>query len=550
MINIKDFPLCEKEVSLINDRFNTRGWVTLYEKGRVFSALITEDKTEAAIANDAWDLCYWQTAPWINNPGGTNVYMRYYEDGVQPIVLIQEPKGVHIDEKVMLSEEFVMFYDLRQVGNKYVQVDECGDDQDVAVIKDDSLLVNIKYIKEFIELKKMNLLIFIDTVNNTPKTLAQLGCEKPKERSLYYDEGYIFSYSLLDSRGYSIGYCNTSACFRGKVIYRHNANDIRQLWDFHDDRYTDFIISVNEYGDDITRTCDEKQLSWERLYPETLTPVYFKRTVLDRFYNSPNQYEVQDGYVCDNTQWGLRFDNDRNDEYVVATLVDLGRLPYKEQICWRGYNVQPPADVKWSETTFKRWFLGEPTDADTSPVLAFKNTYNKINRAWEDKYQWPLFLEQAPKDQHHYTALHSMSVAENDKEFDSLILSIVRLLIDSLNESKILKTIDDTKTEVCEFFKEKEVLELKKCNIKGGISKFEALLISEDIKAPDLIKLLRNLQELRSTTAAHRKSRKPDKKALALYSFFGLDQNSEQECLDGILIKANEYLLKLLEVIK
>lgn len=109
MINIKDFPLCEKEVSLINDRFNTRGWVTLYEKGRVFSALITEDKTEAAIANDAWDLCYWQTAPWINNPDGTNVYMRYYEDGVQPIVLIQEPKGVHIDEKVMLSEEFVMF---------------------------------------------------------------------------------------------------------------------------------------------------------------------------------------------------------------------------------------------------------------------------------------------------------------------------------------------------------------------------------------------------------------------------------------------------------
>ena len=36
-------------------------------------------------------------------------------------------------------------------------------------------------------------------------------------------------------------------------------------------------------------------------------------------------------------------------------------------------------------------------------------------------------------------ALHTMSERENDKEFDGLILSITKIVIDSLNEKEILK---------------------------------------------------------------------------------------------------------------
>lgn len=544
MENPKGFPLCEKEVQSINFKFTERGWITLYEKDRIFSALVNDTQLERAMMHDAWDLAYFQTAPWVNDPGNSNILVRYHEEGVEPIVLIQEPKGMHFEEVAFLCEEFVMFYDLRHIGNKYVQVDECGEDQDVAVYKDGSLIVSVKYLKEFIELKKMNLLVFIDTVQHSPKSLQQLGQKSAIPLTYHNDTDYIFSYSLQDSRSFCTNRC-TAACFRGKVAFRHNPDDIRQLWDYHDERFVDYIVDVDSEGDEVLRTCDESQLSWDNFYPETLTPVYFKKSVLDRFYNSPNQYEVHDGFVCDTTQWLLRLDNDRNDDYVVATLVDLGRLPYKEQKYWREYNVQPPVDGKWSSTTFTRWFLGEARNASTSPALIFKDAYNQINKAWTIKYNWPLFLPLATKDQHHYSAIHSMAVDENDKEYDSLILSIVRLIIDSLNEGKILKAIDDTKPSVLNLLKEKGVQDEKKSNIKGGISKFELFMASKDISMPEFIKFLRNIQELRSTTAAHRKSRTPDKKALELFAYFRLTEGTEKESIDWILTSAKMYFVGL-----
>lgn len=109
-----------------------------------------------------------------------------------------------------------------------------------------------------------------------------------------------------------------------------------------------------------------------------------------------------------------------------------------------------------------------------------------------------------------------MGQDDDQKDFDGQIQSITKLVIDSLNEKQLVKAIDGTCPEVIQSLTEKKVTDLNPTTIQGGISRFECFLISEGKLNNDFVKLLREIQELRSCTVAHRKSTKLDKKTEAL----------------------------------
>ncbi len=64
---------------------------------------------------------------------------------------------------------------------------------------------------------------------------------------------------------------------------------------------------------------------------------------MTKYFQSVGKYAVQDGYLSGST-WGIRIDNDRSDDFVVTALVDLGRMPHKEQLHWKSFNILPPKD--------------------------------------------------------------------------------------------------------------------------------------------------------------------------------------------------------------
>ena len=97
----------------------------------------------------------------------------------------------------------------------------------------------------------------------------------------------------------------------------------------------------------------------------------------------------------------------------------------------------------------------------------------------EAKYGWSLFKELAADDQYHFEALHLMGQENDQKEFDGLIQSITKLIIDSLNEKQLVKAIDSTKPDVLKFLSERNTKELKPSNLQGGITKFECFLIQK-----------------------------------------------------------------------
>ena len=552
MIDPKQYPLCEQRVERLLQKFNNRGWVTLCDE-QIFSCLVNDNVAAKSMTYDTWDINHSEGGPLINEQlDGTFIsYSRYSNDEVEPIVMYLENEGRWAEE-AFLAEEFVMYFKLHKEakGKKeyvYYQVDECGDDVEVARVAGMNLEVKLKYVKEYIAVKKLNLLVFTDEVINDTRSINELGGNKIPW-TIIKDSDLIFSYALQEGLGYKI-----CAVFRGKCILKHNDKDIQHLWKLRDSGYENFIVDADEDGNEIFMSCDENRMpnlfTRQGDEPYSLSPVFFKRDVLSKYFQAVDKYSVQDGYLS-GPSWGIRIDNDRSDDYVVAALVDLGRMPHKEQLHWKSFNVLPPRNGFYSITTFSRWFDAIPTNCSVAPDLVFKQLYIQVNDKWRTKYGWSLFKELAADDQYHFETLHLMGQENDQKEFDGLIQSITKLLIDSLNEKQLVKAIDSTKPDVLRFLSERNIKELKPSYIQGGITKFECFLISEGLLDSSVVKLLRKVQDLRSSTVAHRKSTKLDTRTEELFNFFGILQNSDKVVLFNLLNRLNERLKWLVSIIE
>ena len=125
-----------------------------------------------------------------------------------------------------------------------------------------------------------------------------------------------------------------------------------------------------------------------------------------------------------------------------------------------------------------------------SPDFVFKRTYRRVNQAYEDKLGWPLFLPLTEQDAYNFETLR-IPVNNSIAEMDMLVLSLVKILIDSMNEKKITSQLTGSYEKLV-----------------GSISKLEAWLVEKNIENSDEhIKFLRNLQELRSSGTGHRKGK-------------------------------------------
>ena len=120
-----------------------------------------------------------------------------------------------------------------------------------------------------------------------------------------------------------------------------------------------FIIGEDQDGSSLEYSCDPDELAnyfgANPNAPHYVTPVFFRRDVLQKYYEDTDKYAVEDGYLRCGGLWGVRIDNDQPD-YVMVFLGDLRRdLPAAERDYWRSFNIAPVGPM--SETAFRRSFL-------------------------------------------------------------------------------------------------------------------------------------------------------------------------------------------------
>lgn len=521
----------------MSKKFIESGWITVSAEC-LHSALVSDEKLSEALSRYEWDLSkgsngvseIWSDGKWSFCHDGINV--------LEPFVLYRSA-NYDIDNYVELSQDFRVLLNMhdRYVSPKehYFVVDnENGDWEKVAEIKGETIRIKLTILRKYLALRRMNLLLFFDEMRFSQQSFQELGLT-PIMNQIVKDDDYIYNYSSLvncHADGNKSG-----GWIMGKCVLRYREKDYnRDSFDQDDRQFAEFIYDYDDEGEPMSHSCKKETLSNYFVAngdnPLEMTPIFFKKEVLDKYYSNPNKYTVSDGAVGCKGSWSLYIDNDHRN-YVIVPLVYLGNLDYSEQLYWKGYNVSPERDMRFSKTAHTRWIEGKFCDP-TFPDLQFKYRFKQFNKKWEKQFGWPLFLPLIDEDEHRYKTLHCLTTENNHSDFDEQIFSITKLVVDSLNQKCLQSEIDDSNTEVESFLKERKVT--SSLELKAGIDKFQAFIFSKGMECPDMVDFLRKVQSLRSNSVAHRKSNK--RKDLAkLYEYFKLDELSEQQVLEDIFVK-------------
>lgn len=488
-----------KEARDAFDRAGKGPWTTLYQRGGVpfsegsgdtasYSVLAPAALRDSWLANEDWNVQIgWGLPGTINyndDPPGSS-YCRFGNDeGWEPIVIL--PDGVHgRDSEVLINQEFILVFQLvedRDSGS-YITVAEDGTEDVIIKRSLEEVSIRTSYLARYRALKQLDLWLFTDTT------------------TLHSDIAADHNFELVESHWKEERACGMAAAglifehphstFRGKKFLPFGPVEDSRLWQFErkNEEYPTFIIGEDEAGEAVTFTCEEGKLAnyfgKNPHAPHYLTPVFFRRDVLKKYYDNPALYTVADGTIRCAGQWILRLDNDHND-YAAVFLGDLGRdLPMAERTYWKSYNMVPVGPM--SDTYRRRSINGEWIDA-TRADHRFRHAYAEASESWKNQHGWALHRGLHSLDGQLLQTLH-VPLNEGQNEFEDQILGLAKVLIEFLDVKRL------------------KVLAGPGEDNEPSLPKLLRFLTAMEYEhAASDVAFLRNIQELRSKVAAHSKS--------------------------------------------
>lgn len=493
----------------------------------VFCALIPNAKIDDVLGHPTWDLLIGRGMPGFTqhaSPGADDVieYDRFGGyNGLEPLAFYREFGDLR-PTYIEVSEEFRLYHCLfhDRATNKYIKIDDAGNETEVISVDQDQISIRLHELKQFLAARDMHLAVYFDNSERSRHALATLALSQGGDD---IRDG-LMSYCLSYGEGDGITEWKTHSRLLGKRLFPPYSKKKCGIWPFSDEEsppLVEFIIRVDENGDEVLGATDSHGGG-----VEFLTPVFFRRTVLDKYYRQHTKYSVEDSYLRCGHLWGLTMDN-HHDDYVVAWLGDLGRdLPHEEQLLWRSHNIPPCGSV--SEVFFKRQIEAEFADSD-QPDIEFQHRYPEFCAACKKRLGWSLLLPLSEKDLHCFTSLR-IPATDDQNEFDDLVLGLTKVLVDSLNEAELMKVIPaDARSRA-----------------KRGIDRLQAVLGHRNATGfQQHIQFLRDLQSLRSSGSAHRKGTNYEKIVVR----FARDTQKLSAVFRGMLVAALQLLDYLEEAV-
>jgi hypothetical protein len=508
----------------------TDPWLTIYRDGElsdrkevrfIWSFLIKKKSITKELSTYTFDQFdgYPVTETFENN-GKIKYYSRFGKDDREPLFFRRRFVGK--ESYLEISQEFIHFFQLYhdQPNSKYQLILPDGSEESVIeIIGNHEIRILTRRVKQFLAFKNLSLMFcvvfqrfFSEPIGEefTPTNLKQVMVQKSKKSH------YAIWYQ--DYQGKSRYFTE----FIGKKEISAIPIEKSGIYPFsEEEQYEDFIIGQDHNGQPVNYNCNPAGLS--DFYgknpgkPIYVTPVFFKKDVLVKYYNDPKKFKVEDGYI-EIGDYSLRADTNHPD-HISVYLGDLGRdIPYSEQRYWRAFNILP--DGRISETAFRRDFLGQFADPQAEHYR-FRYKYNSLNEAWENLFGWPLFKPLNPEDHYRFDNLR-IPVVDTQQEFDTQLEALAIILIDSINKSDIDKVIENQNTKI------RQIQSLELFCEKKGIKDYKKH-----------IDYLHSLYRLRSQGASHRKDNHDYPK---IRTEFRLDELGYIKAFREILVNIIDFL--------
>lgn len=467
-------------------------WIQLYKSIHddknnlvIFSCLSNKENIPELLKDYCWDF------------GITDLHG---SKNITPIIRKRHYYGIK-EDYWEIAEDIKLFFNLFEDkdNKKFIYIDDNGDEEDVIIIEKNEVKIKRLFLKEYLFGRKYIFVQFYDFFRYSEKIIQEYGIFPVNERKT--NTNFTYHIVVNDDR-FDVAGRKSIGSVIGKKIIAPSDNFKTKLFS-EKEEYEEFVIGLDQDGGKKFFSCNEDLLAnyfgSNKDNPYFLTPVFFEKKVLDKYYVQPEKYSVSDGYLSCQGLWGIRMDNSHKD-YVMVFLGDLGHLSNKEQKHWKQYNTI--TDGKMSYSCFQRGFMAEFCDPDTAD-LYFKQKFKVFQDKWYKKYGWYLFFPLNKEDEHYYQTLR-IPTKESQKEFDELVQALAKIIIDSINIKELKKNLisEDSGEEVkisakSEFFIKKD---------DQSIEVFKKYFVQvHNFYLPDMINFLKSLQNLRSTGSAHRK---------------------------------------------
>ena len=364
------------------DEIGKGKWTTLYEYqcregySRCFySALLSIERVSSSLEQSSWDISIGDGAPGFSQyfeDGRTiTTYHRHSLPGIEPIIYSRNFHDLK-PRQFDLSEEFRLFHNLYHDRNndRFIHLDNRGNEFVAVEVAPGRVRVLTRLLQQYLAARQCALALFFDHRVDANVDAATARTTFPAVEVATADRRYSFH----------VGEVTNGVISRliGKKIMPPPSITEAGIWPYEttrDDKYAEFIIGISDDGTPAVHNCNPAGLAnyfgANEHAPHYLTPVWFSRDVLTKYYDDPDKFSVEDGYLRCGALWGIRIDNNLPD-HVVVYLGDLGRdLSYDEQMYWKYFNISP-GEGGTSVTNFKRSFLAQfsdPSSPDLGPVI-------------------------------------------------------------------------------------------------------------------------------------------------------------------------------------
>ncbi len=375
-------------------------WVTVhqgaddrYNSDVIFSELIPHAMQSSLVKDSTWDAAVdpEQLAGYIEirDAAGTHKSFGRYgnDEGREPLVLVRTFRHARSLGTLEINESFRLFFNLwlDVVRRVYVRFDADGHPHDAVRMHEHHVEVDRAALLYYLGARDMCLVLKFSMVRISDMSIVTLGFQGSpviaQERVREADLAYDWFCEGLFGLGSTISHLRGNLIVQGLPTIGDPAGfGVAPM------QFTSFIIGRDQQGAEILFSCDPELLADDfgknHGAPHFLTPVFFRRDVLQKYYNQPERFEIGDGFVSAQGLWHIDIDN-HHDRYVVAFLGDLGRsLTPSEQGYWRSFNVPP--DGEMSAVAQARAFRGEFADA-TKPDLVFRSRLKRGERRVESE---------------------------------------------------------------------------------------------------------------------------------------------------------------------
>lgn len=338
--------------------------------------------------------------------------------------------------QVEINPKLIWYNNLVKIGDNYI---DPNNDEVIIKTSENKIEVLTKYLKDFLCAYNKICVITFDH-----RRFALIDKKVSSAQRTFSNNTSFLLYSI---NSYDYSDYNVLASIIGKSIIKPYKECHHKSLQYliGDKEFSEFIYGIDtETGNLMKYTCDESKLAnYFGANPEApyfLTPIFFNKSVLNKYKTDTANYVISDGYIRYLDEWNLPFTINEEDK-VVVWLGDLGRIPFDEQKHWSTENIPPKGAIE--ENFWKQQMESVFVDKILPEKWLF-TLIGKLNEKFNDKYGAIIFNPLSEADNSIYSAFVTPIVNTVD-EYKEYLIQFCKITCESINKKTVQKFVQEEK---------------------------------------------------------------------------------------------------------